>query len=221
MKFYSAKQSANGIYRFYQVKKEQWRLQKEVVLRYYPKSFRFALCDIVLGMASLFFNAYRSCRKQGTVYGETPIASFHRIAEFCSLSKEDTWLELGSGRGKGAFWISQFVGCQTIGVENISLFVYVSRIIRMLCRVKNISFVRADMRDVDFSAISFVYLYSTSMADKELIALEEKMGALPSKSRVLTISAPLPKLEPNFRLAGSFPVSFPWGTTEAYIHERF
>jgi hypothetical protein len=82
------------------IKKTNWRFQFGAVRRYYPKSWRFALSDLALGFASLFFNAYRVCRKNGSVYGETPIESLQRVAEFCSLTADDCWLELGSGRGK-------------------------------------------------------------------------------------------------------------------------
>ena len=210
----------NPLTQFYLTKKIQWSFQKKVISRYYPKSWRFALCDIVLGALSFFFNPYRVCRKKGTTYGETPIESFHRIAEFCSLSREDVFLELGSGRGKGAFWISQFIGCKTIGVDNVSIFIWAARMVQSLFRVKNLSFIRSEMLNVDFSKISFVYLYSTCMEEENLALLKEKMGEMASKSRVLTISAPLPGPAPIFRLAGSFAISFPWGDTEAYIHER-
>ena len=107
----------------YRVKKANFRFQWETVRLYYRKSWRFALSDLSLGFASLFFNPYRTCRKNGSIYGETPPASLRRIASFCDLTSQDSWLELGSGRGKGCFWISHFIGCETVGIEKVPLFI--------------------------------------------------------------------------------------------------
>ncbi len=201
------------------IKKESWQRQWRVVRRYYPTSWRFALSDLALGLASCFFNAYRVCRKQGTIYGETPIESLRRIGEYCSLTANDCWLELGSGRGKGAFWIAHFVGCRTIGVEKVPIFFWIANGIRTILGIRRLSFVHADMADADFSKASCVYLYSTCMEDAELVSLCEKMKALPPHAKVVTISAPLPENE-SFHVLGSFPISFPWGETEAYLNER-
>lgn len=196
-----------------------WRFQWRTIRHYYPKSWRFALCDLALGFSSLFFNPYRVCRKNGYVYGETPIESLHRIAALCSLSSDDCWLELGSGRGKGAFWIANFIGCKTIGVEKIPLFFRISNAIRVALRMKRLSFICADLADSDFAKATCVYLYSTCMDNGVIASLTEKMQALPMGAKVVTVSAPLPESN-AFRHAGAFPISFPWGETDGYLHER-
>ncbi len=204
---------------FLAIKKANWKFQKRAICRYYPKSWRFAISDILLGFLSFSFNPYRMCRKRGDVYGETPCESLHRIATFCSLSASDCWLELGSGRGKGAFWVSHFIGCRTIGIEKVRLFSWIGKAIAALLRVKNLSFLCDDMANSPFSKASVVYLYSTCMDDAALRSLTEKMKALPAHAKVITISAPLPASQ-LFRVSGSFPISFLWGDTEAYVNER-
>ena len=204
---------------FFSVKQANFRFQLETIRLYYRKSWRFALSDLVLGFASLFFNPYRICRKQGFVYGETPPSSLHRIAAFCELTSEDCWLELGSGRGKGCFWVSQFVGCRTIGIEAVSLFVRLSRSIQRFFGLRRLSFVREDIVDADFSSATFVYLYSTCTSEEDLALLAQRMSALPKGAKVVTVSAPLPDTS-HFSRAGSFPLSFPWGDTEGYLHIR-
>lgn len=47
------------------IKKANFRFQRETVRLYYRKSWRFALSDLALGFATLFFNPYRICRKKG------------------------------------------------------------------------------------------------------------------------------------------------------------
>lgn len=218
-RFFQSNLAPMSIGEFLAIKKTNWQFQWRAICRYYPKSWRFALSDILLGCLSFSFNPYRMCRKRGDVYGETPCESLHRIATFCSLSASDCWLELGSGRGKGAFWIAHFIGCRTIGVEKIRLFSWFAKGICTLLRIKNLSFLCDDMAKSPFSKASVVYLYSTCMDDAALRSLSEKMKELPIHAKVITISSPLPESQ-SFRLFGSFPISFPWGNTEAYVNEK-
>ena len=201
------------------IKKANFRFQRETVRLYYRKSWRFALSDLALGFATLFFNPYRICRKKGTTYGETPPSSLHRIASFCSLSSNDSYLELGSGRGKGCIWISQFVGCRAIGVEKVPLFFHLSRGTSALFGFKRVTFIKADMAEADFSGASCVYLYSTCMGEEELSRLTQKMAGLPQGAKVVSVSAPMPET-PHLALRGSFPLSFPWGEAEGYLHVK-
>ena len=202
---------------FFRVKKANLQFQLETIRLYYRKNLRFALSDLVLGFASTFFNPYRACRKKGFIYGATPPSSLHPISDFCELTSDDCWLELGSGRGKGCFWVSQFVGCRTIGIEKVSLFVYLSKAIARLFRWKRLTFIRADIADADFSSATCVYLYSTCMSEEALTLLAQKMEVLPEGAKVVTVSAPLPDT-PHLSHQGSFPLSFPWGDTEGYLH---
>lgn len=207
------------IRQFVGIKATNFRFQWRAAKKYYPHSARFALCDIALGVLYFFFNPYRICRKSGEIYGETPLESLHRITSFCSVSKKDVWIELGSGRGKGAFWVANFVGCRTIAVEKVRLFHTLAIVIRSLFSVTSLEFLRQDILETDFSQASFVYLYSTCTEEKLLSCLTKKMGAMRPFAKVITISSPLPSSS-LFQTVGAFPISFPWGDTQAYINER-
>ncbi len=210
-----------------QIKKILFLDQLFVIRNYYRKSFRFAIADLLLCFFALVFNPYRVSRrflqKKGEknlyVYGETPLKTLHRIADFCNLGASDTFLELGSGRGKGCFWISSFVGCKTVGVEWIPLFSKVASFLAKMLRFDSLSFFCEDFQKSDFSKATFVYLYSTSMSDQEIEDSVKKMEErLPNRAKVLTVSEPLNHF--RFKQIRSFPVSFPWGTTSAYLHEK-
>jgi hypothetical protein len=197
---------------FFRVKRSILSEQFHVVWRYYPKSFQFALSDLLLGLASFFFNPYRICRKRGLVYGETPLSTLHKIADACHLTSTDVWLDLGSGRGKGCLWISAFAGCRAIGVERIALFAFVSRWLAKISRL-DATFESDDIFQTDFSRATCVYLFGTCLSEREIARLAKKMEALPLGARVVSISSPLPGW--GFT---SFPVAFPWGETQAYLH---
>ena len=204
---------------FWSVKKSHFLLFWREAKKYYPLKPRFAIADLLVTTLYFFLNPYRIGRKHGEIYGETPFQSLHRIASFCSLTENDIWMDLGSGRGKGAFWIASFVGCRTIGIEKVPLFSRLANTVRRLVSIPSLEFVCQDILEADFSKATLVYFYSTCAEEPLLDRLAEKMQTMLPQTKVVTVSAPLPK-NPFFTMIGAFPISFPWGTTDAYIHER-
>lgn len=175
-------------------------------MKYY-RHLSFALRDLLLCLP--LFNPYRLCRKRGDVYGETPFETLHKIADLCDLTEEDVWLDLGCGRGRGCFWMAHFVGCRVIGVERVGLLLFLAR----LLKPSKLSFKIGSLLDLDYSEVTLVYLYGTTWPD----ALLEKIAAkVPIGARVVSISAPLVDLP----ILKSFPVSFPWGETTAYLQRK-
>lgn len=200
---------------FLRLKKTLFVEQVYIIRHYYSRSIRFALIDLFLGFLSLFFNPYRICRKRREVYGETPLSTLQQIVDRCNLTSEDTWLELGSGRGKSCFWIAQFVGCRVIGIEKISFFVCLSRLLSFLFSAKTLFYVK-DLSDADLSSATCIYIYSTCLSDEQMSQIARKKSTFLPGAKIVTISAPLPGWQP----CCSFPVSFPWGKTEAYLHQN-
>jgi hypothetical protein len=207
----------------FQIKTRIWRDQIRSIRRYY-KNPRFALMDLSFGLVYFFSNPYRTCRKflekRGELdvyaYGETPLTTYEQIAHACGIQPKDHWLELGSGRGKGCFWIARFIGCQTTGIEWVPQFVRRARFLKSLFRQKNIFFEIKDMREVDFTGSTVVYLYGTCLSDEFLQQLSEKMRELPQGAKVISVSEPLDC--ERLTLAKTFEVGYPWGNTEAFLH---
>lgn len=206
----------------FQIKKRNFSDQLKVISRYYPKSLKFSLLDLGLGLFSFSINPYRVSRKflqkKGMKnlysYGETPIATLHKMVDRCNLTRDDTFLELGSGRGKGCFWISCFVGCRVIGVEWIPLFVKLAKGLSKLFFL-DASFEAEDFQITDLSKATCIYLYSTSMEDESLEQMADRLSAeCQEGARIITISSYLPARK-NIVRKGFFPVRFPWGMTHA------
>lgn len=202
---------------YFKVKRTLFLSQIDTICRYSRKNIRFALSDLLIGFSSFFVNPYRLARKRGEIYGETPYRTFHKIASLCDLTSKDTWLELGSGRGKGCFWMAHFVGCKVIGIEKILPFSWISRLVKAVTRTK-VSFIQNDFLTFDFSKATCVYLYGTTMNDEMVKKIVDKMEQLPSSARVISVSAPLP-IRSYLQCIGSFPLSFPWGETEGYFYK--
>lgn len=202
---------------YFTVKKHHWRVLWKDALCYYPNNKRFALCDLAIGLSSLFFNPYRICRKRGLLYGETSLRALEQIAERCAISHNDCWLDLGSGRGRGCFWMALVYGCRVIGIEKVPLFVYLGRCLAKRSGAKRLTFLCADLLEADLSQASCLYIYSTGMDEVSLDALVKRFYLLPVNARVVTVSTPLPE-NPHVVLSDSFPLTFPWGETEGYLH---
>jgi hypothetical protein len=184
-----------------------------------PPKFLFA--NALLFLLYLFCNPYRYCRKflqnKGEeniyAYGETPLETLDLIAENCPVKPIDTWLDLGSGRGQGTIYITAQRRCKGLGIDQIERFV---RRANWTARLTGLpaTFLTLDILDAPFDQATVVYLYGTAWPDATLSLLEEKMQKLPKGARIISISAPLK----TFPLLKTFPVSFPWGDTDAFLH---
>lgn len=178
--------------------------------RHFYANIRFALIDLSFGLIGLFSNPYRVCRKflqkrreaEIYAYGETPLATYEKIAKECQIDPSDIWFELGAGRGKGCFWLAEFVGCQVVGVEWVPQFVKAAQSIKTLFSHEKVKFLCSEIQQVDLSSATFIYLYGIWPDLK-----------LSPGTRVLSISEPLPGHHPLH----SFWVRFPWGRTRAYL----
>jgi hypothetical protein len=182
-------------------------------IRLYYRSPRFALLDLSFGFLSLFSNPYRTCRKflekQGVeniyAYGETPLQTYERIVRECDVGAEDTWIEMGAGRGKGCFWLSHFVRCRVIGVEWIPQFVRRANLLKTLFQMRRLEFQNLEIEKADLSQATVIYLYGLWPA------LD-----IPKGVKVITISEPLE----GFSVIKTFWVRYPWGRTSAFLQIR-
>lgn len=216
-----------SISKFFAVKRFFWREQLQVIKRYYPKSSRFAFLDLTLGLFSLFVNPYRACRKYWEkhdapfpFYGETPLTTLETIITYAQLKPDDVYLELGSGRGKGCFWVSQFIGCQVIGVEKVPYFSRTSHFLSRFFRLSNLSFVALDMEMVDVSKATFIYLDATGLSQDQLICLGKLMEHAPHGAKIVTVSNSLQSKLFNYNPI-PFPLIFSWGNGCVYINNKF
>lgn len=196
---------------YFQVKLFQLREQMRVICRYY-RNVRFALVDLGFCFFAFFFNPYRICRKfTGThSYGETPITTFAELAKAADLTKEDVFVDLGSGRGKLCFWASSWIGCDCRGVEQVPGLVRLSQWLAWAFRVP-VRFDQEKLETADLSHATVVYLYT--MEWDETLLLEMQPGA-----RVITVGSPV-DLE-GFAVVKRIEARYPWGVADVFIQQR-
>ena len=203
--------------------KEQW-----YILRNYYKNLRFCLIDVSLLFIYLFINPYRISKKflkkknsqNIHLYGETPLSTFEKIVRECGILSTDTFLELGSGRGRCALWLSEFVGCSIEAVEWIPSFQKIVSFVSRLFRSKNLKFCSENMFSMDFKDADVIYLYGTCLEDSEIHLLIEKFKKMNDRVKIITISFPLSEYDPSFFVSKKFSVLFPWGLTTCFINQK-
>ena len=211
------------------------------------------LCFLII---SLFVNPYRYNRKyllkkgirgakEVYAYGETPLKTFAQIAHEAGLTSQDSFLELGSGRGRGAFWLYSLIGCQVTGIEQMGFFVRINKLMLRLFsysfpfslsflankkqtqKKKRLSFIQGDYLALEkpFKEATVIYLYGTNLEEDFLRKLIQKFKLLNSmtfktktKTKIITISYALSEYDRSFKTQKEWEVVFPWGKTTAYLN---
>lgn len=207
----------------------QWRTLVEfirVVRRYYPNR-QFRRLDWALALPYLFRGPYRISKNflkaQGAddihVYGETPLTTLDQIARAAQLSADDVLYDLGCGPGRTSIWLHHFIGCRVIGVEIIPLFVKRAQRLIERYQLDNIEFRQADIKDIDYTDATTVYLYGTCFDADFLEPLINRLRKAKAGAKIITVSYELNEFTPApyFTLIKQFPARYTWGEAQVFI----
>jgi SAM-dependent methyltransferase len=197
------------LYLRYVVKWFEWQQQRHVKKQFYSNPHYETLDQEVLRSS----NPYKI--PEAFPYGETPLLVFKQIADLCRLSSKDVVYELGCGRGRGAFFLNHYTGCQVRGIDKVAAFTTCAEQLAKQFGVSGVSFTCADMRDVDFSGATCIYLYGTCLDEPSIEILRAKFLGLPPGTVVITVSYPIEGLVITRQIS----VRFPWGVGECFIQK--
>ena len=195
-------------YLHFAVKGYEW-LQQRRVRKLFYQDLQYSALDQALLRGP---NPYHV--KEAFPYGETPLYSLKKIADRFGLKESDKVVDLGCGRGRGVFFLSQHYGCEVAGIDMVWSFIERANRLAKECQELKVSFACGDMRKFDFREATFVFFYGTTFSDEFIEELKQAMKALPKRSKIVTVSYPLEGLE----VVDQFSVSFPWGYGEVYLH---
>lgn len=198
-----------------------WIAFKEIIL--YWKNFAFLKIDLLFFFYYLKKGPYRIAKEHHNfVYGETPLTIYDKISKAVHLDRNDLFLDLGSGRSKGLFWLSSFVGCHTVGCEIIPPFIEKALAIKRAAKAHRVTLLEESFYETALEKATVIYLYGITLSDDELERLVERFRPLKPGTKVVTVSFKLSDVtkEMPYRLMKTISGSFAWGRAEIYIQER-
>lgn len=203
----------------------------KVVYRYYGnKAFRRA--DLALIKAYLWSNPYRIHRhfleEQGAEeiyrYGETLLTTMEQLTHRAGVSSQDTFIELGCGRGRCSFWVRLWHGCRVIGIDYVPLFISKANSIKDKLGIDNLEFYCRDFLIDSWEKGSVYYVDATLMEGEEITTLLKRCHELTHPCRLIAV---------NFSLLGDYPdecsswkeisrftAPYPWGLSEVAIFHQ-
>lgn len=200
-----------------------------VVFNYYSNT-SFLKIDSYLVFSYLFNNPFAISKRflihRGEedvyTYGETPLSTLDYITQECRLSPKDTVFELGCGRGRTCFWLSQFIGCSVVGVDYVPEFIQRAKEVQSKFNVQKIEFRLEDLLQSDLTGATVIYLYGTCFNDSFIKSLIERLIHLPRGTKIITVSYALDEYtdKPLFEVLKRFPASFTWGIADVYLQVK-
>ena len=199
---------------------EEWRIRRS-----FYKNPLFKKTDQALKKIYRFKNPYRISKKfmeereerSVHTYGETPLSVFNAIFRLCDLKKEDRFLDLGAGRGRGVFFASTFFGCLAEGVDFVPDFY--NKAVSITKTLTNPPlFYLQDMLSFDLDHANVIYFYALCMEEPLFLSMISRLESVKKGTRVVTTSFPLSDYSEKFSLVSSQEVSYPWGKTTLYLN---
>ena len=149
-------------------------------------------------------------------YGQVSVDVVERICGVLSFHKETRFLELGSGIGIFALYVSLMRDCKSKGIEIIPTFVRASQqcsnFLNLTC-----SFEKGDLWNIDWSEYDIIYLTTTTFPQDWLLKLEKKVNEISSGSFLIVLTNQIQNTK--FRCVQSFVAEFSWGVATVFIYQ--
>lgn len=197
------------------------------IIYYYYFNLNFLKIDSYLTLSYLFSNPFTISKRfllskgedEVYAYGETPLTTLEQITKTCRLSAKDRVFELGCGRGRTCFWLSQFVGCSVVGIDFVPEFIERAQKVKERFNVKNVNFRLEDMLQSDLRGATVIYLYGTCLDTQSIRSLANLFGELPKGTKIITVSYSLCDYAPphTFEVMNRFSARFGWGMADVYL----
>jgi hypothetical protein len=93
-------------------------------------------------------------------YQPTPVRHILHLIAATALTKDDFFVDLGSGLGHVSLLVSMVTGAQSLGIEVQAPYVVSARECAQSLRLNRVRFIPQDAREADLSSGTVFYLYS-------------------------------------------------------------
>jgi SAM-dependent methyltransferase len=202
-----------------------------VVWRYYGnKSFRTA--DTALLRSYLWHNPYaihklfleQSGEEDVYRYGETFLTTMETLTQQAALTAEDSYLELGCGRGRTCFWVRAFIGCGVTGMDYVPEFIEKAQAVVDKQKLEGMHFYCRNFLSDPWEPATVIYVDATLLENAEIAQLVKRFNTLPVNTRViavnLTLTTGYADTTDKWREEKRLTVPYPWGATEVTVFHR-
>lgn len=201
----------------------QWIENVKIAAKYYSNK-AFMKADIALLALYFFENPFSISKRfhrlrqdpEVYVYGETPVTTFEKIAKEANIKHQDVVYELGSGRGRVAFFIATYLDCKTVGIEEIPQFVLKANQVVKKQEIPNLTFKCENFLEADLTPGNVFYLYGSCLDDETITALAKRFK---KGDKVISVSYPLTDYSDRFKIIKEFPAKFTWGYGDVTVQE--
>jgi SAM-dependent methyltransferase len=160
-------------------------------------------------------NPYRI--KEAYPYGETPLFGLKKIADDFNIQSNDKLIEIGCGKGRAAFFLHYYTGCQVRGVDHIAAFIEHAKEVKKRCNINRIDFFHENLFETDLSWATIVYLYGTGLNEKELEAILVKFKKLSPQCKIIIAGVPVNLITPVLSILKDTRFRCAWGETPSWL----
>lgn len=120
-------------------------------------------------------------------YQKTPARIVFELVKRAGFTKDDVFLDLGSGLGQVAMLVNLLSGIRAVGVEFDPAFCKYSEECAAMLGLQNVAFINTDAREADYSAGTAFFMYTPFRGKMLEYVLENlKKESLKRKIRVIT-----------------------------------
>lgn len=152
-------------------------------------------------------------------FGSTPLHVYDRILYRWLNLDPGSFLELGSGTGRGLLFLSMFYFFPLEGVEINPTFVKTTQDLINAFELSNIKISKQNYLLMDHFEADWIYLYEFFMTDKQFeLVCEKLIKTSKDTTKIITVSFPLSEYHNKFVVKDSFETTFPWGKAEVYLN---
>lgn len=156
-----------------------------------------------------------SLDKEELTYGEAIWSSIDKIMRIINPEPGKVFYDLGCGVGRVCFFANIKYGLKSYGIDLLPTFINnADKIVKKL-NLKNISFLRNNWLEIDFSDADIIYVAGTCLSDETLDSLTEKIVKLKSGTYVISVSNLLNS--DKLLLIKEMYLPFSWGKAEVYL----
>ncbi len=207
-------------------------MEERKVRRLFYKKTAFKAADQLLKKLYYLKSSYSIYRKYAKsrglssldFYGETPLTVFHQMFQNGGLSRNDCFVDLGCGRGRGVFFATTIWGCNSIGIERVPVFCKKAQEISLLLasqsHIKPPKIFCEEIGSFNLTLGSFFYFYAICMEEEDLIASISHLEKILSGSKLITVSFPITEYSNSFSLLSSWESTYPWGKTDIFLYVK-